>query len=156
MPSITKRTLTHSTEFIAWFAKGSGWTFNYKNMKKYADGKQLRDVWNLPLCQGKERLKGENGRAAHPTQKPLELFTRLIEMASQEGDIVLDPFIGSGTTAIASELLNRKWLGIDNKKEYIKLANERLEEYRKSKGKNSLVKNSKKFVVEHHHPSFFP
>lgn len=133
MPNITKRTLTHSTEFIAWFAKGSGWIFNYKNMKKYAEGKQLRDIWEFPLCQGRERLKGKDGRAVHPTQKPLELFKRLIEMASKEGDIVLDPFMGSGTTAIAAELLNRKWVGIDNKKEYIELANKRIEHFRKSK-----------------------
>lgn len=126
MPSITKRTLTHSTEFIVWFAKGSGWTFNYKNMKKYAQGKQLRDVWEFPVCQGKERIKGKNGRAAHPTQKPLEIFKRLIEMASNEEDTVLDPFIGSGTTAIASELLNRKWIGVDNNNEYIKIANYRI------------------------------
>ncbi|MEM3074547.1 MAG: site-specific DNA-methyltransferase [Candidatus Pacearchaeota archaeon] len=135
MPSITKRTLTHSTEFIVWFAKGSGWVFNYKEMKKYANGKQLKDVWEFPLCQGKERIKNGNGRAAHPTQKPLELFTRLIEMASKEGDIVLDPFMGSGTTAIASEILNRKWIGIDNKKEYIELANKRIEDFRKKKHK---------------------
>ncbi|MBI3027300.1 site-specific DNA-methyltransferase [Candidatus Woesearchaeota archaeon] len=139
MPSITKRTLTHSTEFIVWFAKGSGWTFNYKNMKKYAHGKQLKDVWEFPVCQGKERIKGKNRRAAHPTQKPLEIFKRLIEMASNESDVVLDPFIGSGTTAIASELLNRKWVGIDNKKEYIEIANKRIEHLRKNKKLTSLV-----------------
>lgn len=62
MPNITKRTLTHSTEFICWFAKDKGWTFNYNEMKKYNFGKQLRDVWEFPLCQGKERIKGKNGR----------------------------------------------------------------------------------------------
>lgn len=127
MPNITKRMLTHSTEFIAWFVKGKGWIFNYENMKKYNKGKQLRDVWELPLCQGYERLKGKNGRAAHPTQKPVELFRRLMEMASKEGDIVLDPFIGSGTTAIAAIELKRKWIGIDNNKEYIKIANKRIQ-----------------------------
>ncbi|MBT5420349.1 MAG: site-specific DNA-methyltransferase, partial [Candidatus Cloacimonetes bacterium] len=66
MPNITKRMLTHSTEFIVWFSKGKGWTFNYNEMKKYNDGKQLKDVWEFPLCQGKERIKGEDGRAAHP------------------------------------------------------------------------------------------
>jgi len=127
MPSITKRQLTHSTEFIVWFSKGSGWTFNYEDMKKYNNGKQLKDVWHFPICQGRERLKGENGRAAHPTQKPLALFMRLIEMASNEGDIVLDPFIGSGTTAVACKKLNRFWIGIDNNKKYIDLANTRIE-----------------------------
>ncbi len=126
MPSITKRTLTHSTEFIAWFAKGKGWKFNYNTMKKYNQGKQLRDVWEFSVCQGPERIKGENGRAAHPTQKPLELFRRLIEMTTDEEDIVLDPFVGSGTTVIACEMLNRKWIGIDNNDKYICLANDRI------------------------------
>lgn len=126
MPNITTRTLTHSTEFIAWFAKGKCWKFNYNNMKKYNQGKQLRDLWEFPVCQGPERIKGENGRAAHPTQKPLELFKRLIEMASDENDIVIDPFIGSGTTALAAMQLNRNWIGIDNNKEYIDLANKRI------------------------------
>lgn len=139
MPSITKRTLTHSTEFIAWFAKERGWTFNYKKMKRYAQGKQLKDVWEFSICQGKERIKGKDGRAAHPTQKPLEIFKRLIEMASNEGDVVLDPFIGSGTTAIASELLNRKWIGIDNKNEYIELANKRIEQFRRNKKLTSIL-----------------
>jgi len=131
MPSITKRMLTHSTEFIVWFSKTKNWTFNYNEMKKYNYGKQLRDVWKFPSCQGPERIKGENKRAAHPTQKPLKLFKRLIEMASKKGDIILDPFIGIGTTAIAAEELDRKWVGIDNNPEYVKLANKRLEDYRK-------------------------
>lgn len=126
MPSITKRQLTHSTEFFVWFAKGTGWTFNYNDMKKYSKGKQLKDIWTHPLCQGKERIKGNNGRAAHPTQKPLPLFIRLIEMASDERDIVLDPFMGSGTTSEACAKLNRFWIGIEKKKEYIDIANKRM------------------------------
>lgn len=129
MPSITKRMLTHSTEFIIWFSKGKKWTFNYDKMKKYNYGKQLRDVWDFPSCQGPERIKGENGRSVHPTQKPLKLFRRLIEMATNEKDLILDPFIGSGTTAIASEELCRRWIGIDNNKEYIELANERINKH---------------------------
>lgn len=136
MPSITKRMLTHSTEFIVWFAKGKPWTFNYDKMKKYNYGKQLRDVWDFPSCQGPERIKGENGRAAHPTQKPLKLFKRLIEMASKEGDIIVDPFIGSGTTAIIAEELGRKWIGIDNDPKYIQIANARLEKIKSQKKLN--------------------
>lgn len=126
MPNITKRMLTHSTEFIVWFAKKKDWTFNYDKMKKYNYGKQLRDVWDFPSCQGTERLKGNDGRASHPTQKPEKLFRRLIEMATNEEDMVLDPFVGSGTTAVVCEGLNRKWIGIDNNLEYIKIANERI------------------------------
>src|SRR3989344_5733225 len=103
MPNITKRMLTYSTEFIVWFSKSKKWTFNYQKMKKYNFGKQLRDVWDFPSCQGEERIKGGDGRAAHPTQKPLKLFERLIEMTTNEGDIVLDPFMGSGTTGVACE-----------------------------------------------------
>jgi len=128
MPNITKRMLTHSTEFVVWFAKDKGWIFNYNSMKKYNQGKQLRDVWRFPLCQGEERIKGANGKAAHPTQKPLELFKRLIEMASNEGEIVLDPFVGAGTTSLAAKLLKRRWIGIDNNSEYIKIADKRLSE----------------------------
>jgi len=132
MPSITKRFLTHSTEFIVWFAKGSGWTFNYDDMKKYNFDKQLKDVWRFSVCQGKERIKGENNRAAHPTQKPLALFHRLVEMASNEGDIVLDPFMGSGTTAVVCEKLNRKWIGIEQDKKYIKIADKRIKDFLKN------------------------
>ncbi len=133
MPNITKRMLTHSTEFIVWFAKGKQWTFNYEKMKKYNYGKQLRDVWDFPSCQGPERVKGENGRAAHPTQKPIKLFRRLIEMASKEGELVLDPFVGSGTTALVSEELGRKWIGIDNNPDYVAIADDRLSKIKKQK-----------------------
>jgi len=135
MPNITKRTLTHSTEFVVWFAKGSGWTFSYNEMKKYNDGKQLRDVWEFALCQGKERIKGSNRRATHPTQKPQELFKRLIEMATNEGDTVLDPFIGSGTTAVTALDLKRLYIGIENNKDYYNLAVDRINNF---KGVNKL------------------
>ncbi len=130
MPNITKRMLTHSTEFIVWFAKGRKWTFNYEKMKKYNYGKQLRDVWEFPSCQGPERIKKEDGRSAHPTQKPLKLFKRLIEMSSNEGDLVLDPFVGSGTTGVACEELKRDWIGLENNEEYIKFANQRVSKFR--------------------------
>ena len=126
MPNVTKRTLTHSTEYVVWAAKSKGWTFNYMYMKKYANNKQLRDVWEFPLCQGPERIKGKSGRAAHPTQKPLELTRRLIEMASIKGDVVLDPFIGTGTTAVAAKELKRKWYGIETNPEYVKIAKKRI------------------------------
>ncbi len=133
MPSITKRMLTHSTEFIVWFTKGKKWTFNYEKMKKYNYGKQLRDVWDFPSCQGPERIKREDGRAAHPTQKPLNLFKRLIEMASKESDIILDPFMGSGTTAVAAQELERKWIGLDSSEEYVKIADERVNKIKPQK-----------------------
>lgn len=128
MPNITKRTLTHSTEYVVWAAKSKGWIFNYNDMKKYSDGKQLRDVWEFPLCQGPQRIKNDSGRAAHPTQKPLEFMKRLIEMATKDGDSVLDPFLGSGTTAVAANQMKRKWIGIENNSEYVKIAKKRIED----------------------------
>ena len=126
MPNVTKRILTHSTEYVVWAAKSKGWTFNYMDMKKYSNGKQLRDVWEFALCQGPQRIKNESGRAAHPTQKPLEFMKRLIEMASNKGDLILDPFIGVGTTAVAANQLKRKWVGIENNPEYVKIAKKRI------------------------------
>ncbi|GAI32684.1 unnamed protein product, partial [marine sediment metagenome] len=112
MPNMTKRVFTHSTEFVVWAIKGSGWTFNYEKIKeinpeKQKDGsrKQMRDVWSLPLVQGKERLRGKDGRALHPTQKPEEMLKRIIIASSNEGDLVLDPFLGSGTTVVVAEQL---------------------------------------------------
>jgi site-specific DNA-methyltransferase (adenine-specific) len=126
MPNVTKRTLTHSTEYVVWAAKSKGWTFNYTDMKKYANGKQLRDVWEFALCQGPQRIKNESGRAAHPNQKPLEFMKRLVEMATKKGDTVLDPFIGVGSTAVAADQLKRKWVGIESNSEYVKIAKKRI------------------------------
>jgi len=126
MPNITKRTLTHSTEYAVWATKSTGWVYNYMEMKKYSNGKQLRDVWEFSLCQGSQRIKNKSGRAAHPTQKPLEFFKRLVEMASNEGDVILDPFLGTGTTAVVANDLKRRWVGIENKKDYIKIAKKRI------------------------------
>ena len=133
MPNMTKRVFTHSTEFIVWAIKGKRWIFNYEelktiNPKKKKDGsaKQMRDVWSLPLVQGKERLRNKDGRALHPTQKPEELLHRIIIASSNKGDIVLDPFLGSGTTALVAQKLGRKWIGIEIKDKYIKAAKKRL------------------------------
>ena len=101
-------------------------------MKKYANNKQLRDVWEFALCQGSERIKNKSGRAAHPTQKPLELTRRLIEMSTKKGDKVLDPFIGSGTTAVAANELKRKWYGIESNPDYVKIAKTRLQKANKN------------------------
>jgi len=133
MPNMTRRVFTHSTEFVIWAVKGKGWIFNYEELKninpeKQKDGssKQMRDVWALPLVQGKERLRGKNGRASHPTQKPEEMLKRIILASSVEGDIVLDPFLGSGTTAFVAKKLGRSWIGIELNKKYVDLAKKRL------------------------------
>jgi site-specific DNA-methyltransferase (adenine-specific)/modification methylase len=134
MPNMTKRLFTHSTEFIVWAVKGKNWVFNYDELKKInperqLDGslKQMRDVWALPLVQGKERLRGVNGRAAHPTQKPEELLKRIIIASSNKGGVVLDPFLGSGTTTAVAEKLGRKWIGIEQDESYVKMAQKRMQ-----------------------------
>ena len=117
---MTRRVFTHSTEFVIWAVKGKKWTFNYEelrkiNPEKQKDGsiKQMRDVWALPLVQGKERIRGKNGKALHPTQKPEEMLKRIIIASSNKGDVVLDPFLGSGTTAVVAKRLKRDWIGIE-------------------------------------------
>ena len=126
MPNMTKRVFTHSTEFVIWAVKGKKWVFNYEaikdiNPERQKDGnkKQMRDVWPLPLVQGKERIRYTNKRAIHPTQKPEEMLKRIIIASSLEGDLVLDPFMGSGTTAFVAKSLKRKWIGIEKEKKYI-------------------------------------
>lgn len=133
MPNMTRRVFTHSTEFVIWAVKGSGWTFNYEiikeiNPERQKDGrtKQMRDFWALPLVQGKERLCGKDGRALHPTQKPEEMLKRIILASSNKGDVVLDPFLGSGTTAVVAKKLGRKWIGIEKSKAYVKIAEKRV------------------------------
>ena len=86
----------------------------------------MRDLWKLPLVQGKERLRGDDGRALHPTQKPEEMLKRIILASSQEGDIVLDPFVGSGTTTYVAKKYGRRWIGIEQDKEYVKIAKRRM------------------------------
>ena len=134
MPNLTRRVLTHSTEFVIWAVKGKGWIFNYEvlkelNPQKQKDGssKQMRDIWEMPLVQGKERLKDKNSnKALHPTQKPEEMLKRIILGFSNEGDIVLDPFSGSGTTAVVAKRYKRKFIGIEKDKTYFEASFKRL------------------------------
>ncbi len=135
MPNLTKRVFTHSTEFIVWAVKNPGWVFNYEVLKKINperqknnDPKQMRDVWDIPLVQGKERLKDKDGKTLHPTQKPEELLRRIILASSNAGDTVLDPFLGSGTTAFIAKKYKRNWIGIEKNREYVKFAKLRLKD----------------------------
>lgn len=140
MPNITKRTFTHSTEFVCWFVKGKNWVFNYEDVKEFnpnrtklGEKKQMRDFLDfieLPIVQGKERIRGENGRALHPTQKPEKLLELIIRASSNENDILLDPFFGTGTTGFVADKLNRYWIGIEKNTDYIKIAEERLNKNR--------------------------
>ena len=123
-PNLSCRYFTHSTETILWARKNTESArhfFNYELMKKLNGGKQMKDVWTGPLTPQKEKTYGK-----HPTQKPLYLLERILLASTREDDLVLDPFCGSGTTGVACKILNRKFIGIDNNADFIKLSKERL------------------------------
>ena len=133
MPNFKCRRFTNNHETLIWAVKNKNcknYTFNYEFLKKINDDKQMKDTdWVFPICQGPERLRDENGVKAHPTQKPLKLIQQVLITASKKGDLVLDPFMGSGTTAVVAKALSRDWIGIEKEKKYVDLANKRVEEY---------------------------
>lgn len=124
-PNLSCRYFTHSTEIVLWAAKNkkSKHYFNYELMKKMNKGKQMRNVWEISAPQAQEKKFGK-----HPTQKPVELLTRLMLASTKEGDLVLDPFSGSSTTGVAAVSLNRKFVGIELEDDYLKHSVKRLEE----------------------------
>jgi len=123
-PNLSCRYFTHSTETVIWAAKNqkSKHTFNYELMKAISNGKQMRNVWEISPPQPKEKIHGK-----HPTQKPVMLLDRIIQASTNEGDLVLDPFNGSGSTGIAALRLDRKYVGIELSKEYLDLTVSRIE-----------------------------
>ncbi|XSG81016.1 MAG: site-specific DNA-methyltransferase [Methyloligella sp. ZOD6] len=130
MPNFRGRRFTNAHETLIWAAKSqkSRYRFNYEAMKALNDDLQMRSDWLLPICSGPERLKVETGKKAHPTQKPEALLGRVILASSNAGDVVLDPFAGSGTTAAAAKKLGRHYIGIERDPEYARLARKRLSE----------------------------
>ncbi|BDH64568.1 DNA-methyltransferase [Enterococcus faecalis] len=122
-PNLGCRMFTHSTETILWAKqnKKSKHIFNYHLMKKINGNKQMKDVWTTTTIKKSEKKYGN-----HPTQKPIDIIERMILASTNEDSIILDPFIGSGTTLLAAKMLNRKSIGIDVEKEYINLANKRI------------------------------
>jgi DNA modification methylase len=125
-PNITGRLLTESTEFIIWACNNSpadakNWTFNYDASKEMNQGKQLRNMWSIPVTSPSEKQFG-----SHPTQKPLALVERIVRLWTKAGDCVLDCFLGTGTTAVACEQTDRKWVGIEKDPKYREIATKRL------------------------------
>ena len=127
MPNFRGKRFTNAHETLIWAQKlrGQRYTFNYKTMKGMNDDVQMRSDWHLPLCTGHERLK-EDGVKAHPTQKPEALLYRVILASSNPGDVVLDPFFGTGTTGAVAKTLHRHWIGIEREPRYVRLAQARL------------------------------
>ena len=128
MPNFRGRRFTNAHETLIWCAKGrdARYTFNYTAMKALNDELQMRSDWLLPICSGGERLKDGNGRKVHPTQKPEALLHRVILAATRPGDLVLDPFFGTGTTGVVAKRLGRHYLGIERDPDYIAAAQARL------------------------------
>ncbi len=127
MPNFRGVRFTNAHETLIWAQKikGARYTFNYRAMKSLNDDLQMRSDWELPICAGQERLK-INGSKAHSTQKPEALLYRVIQASSNPGDVVLDPFFGSGTTGAVAKKLHRRWIGVERDELYIKVAQERL------------------------------
>src|SRR3990170_1060617 len=121
-------TNAHETLLWAQKQKGAPYTFNHHAMKALNEGKQMRSDWLLPASSGAARLRGANGSAAPPTQKPEALLYRVLLASSLPGDVVLDPFFGSGTTGAVAKRLHRHWIGIEKEKAYIKIARARIAE----------------------------
>jgi modification methylase len=128
MPNFRGTRFTNAHETLLWCAKSptARYTFNYDAMKALNDDLQMRSDWLIPLCTGPERSK-TNGRKAHPTQKPEALLYRVIVAGSNPGDVVLDPFFGTGTTGAVAKRLGRQWIGMEQDAAYIAVAEARID-----------------------------
>lgn len=142
-PNLSCRFFTHSTEFILWAKKSekSKHYFNYELMKAINGGTQMRDVWTLPAI-----AKWEKSCGKHPTQKPLPLLARIILASTKENDWILDPFSGSGTTGIASTILGRRFLGLEQEFEFLDMSKARREELNDKKIKHDYYQRIVKYV----------
>jgi len=124
MPNFRGKRFTNAHETLLWCLRDKeqkGYTFNYDAMKALNDEVQMRSDWTLPICSGAERLKQDGGKA-HATQKPEALLHRVILASSRPGDVVLDPFFGTGTTGAVAKRLGRRWIGIEREARYAELA----------------------------------
>ncbi|HSX75209.1 MAG TPA: site-specific DNA-methyltransferase [Shinella sp.] len=130
MPNFKGRRFQNAHETMIWATrdpKAKGYTFNYDAMKAANDDVQMRSDWLFPICNGGERLKGEDGKKVHPTQKPEALLARVLMASSKPGDVVLDPFFGSGTTGAVAKRLGRHFVGIEREQAYIDAARARID-----------------------------
>ena len=128
MPNFKGTRFTNAHETLIWASQGekSRYHFNYRAMKTLNDELQMRSDWVIPICGGQERLK-ENGHKAHPTQKPEALLYRVLLATTEKGDVVLDPFFGTGTTGAVAKRLGREWIGCEREPAYREVATKRIE-----------------------------
>lgn len=142
MPNFLGTRFTNATETLIWAKKhenAKGYTFNYQLMKKFNKGKQMRSDWYIPICNGGERLKDSEGKKVHSTQKPETLLKYIILSSSKEGDLILDPFAGTGTTGAIAKKYGRRFILIEQDKDYCDWIKKRL----------SLIKDREKWLEEH-------
>ena len=129
MPNFKGRRFQNAHETMIWAsrdAKAKSYTFNYDALKASNDDVQMRSDWLFPICSGGERLKGEDGKKVHPTQKPEALLARVIMASTKPGDVILDPFFGTGTTGAVAKRLGRNFVGIEREQDYIEAASARI------------------------------
>jgi modification methylase len=146
MPNFRGKRLTNAHETMIWASKSEGakYTFNYEALKALNEGVQMRSDWVLPICTGGERLKDAAGDKAHPTQKPESLLHRIILGSTNPGDVVLDPFFGTGTTGAVAKMLGRDYIGIEREESYRVVATERLARVRKFDAEALEITGSKR------------
>jgi len=145
MPNFRGRRFTNAHETLIWVAKDKDarYRFNYESMKTLNDDLQMRSDWTLPICSGGERLK-KDGKKAHPTQKPESLLYRVILSSTEPGDVILDPFFGTGTTGAVARKLGRNWIGLEQDPEYAEIATARIKRVKTEKDLELLRAASKR------------
>src|SRR5215213_2652323 len=128
MPNFRGTRFTNAHETLLWCSKDerARYTFNYRAMKALNEDLQMRSDWLMPICSGSERVKGDDGAKAHPTQKPEALLYRILLACTKPGDVVLDPFFGTGTTGAVARRLGRRWIGIEREVSYVTVAKQRI------------------------------
>ena len=146
MPNFRGKRFTNAHETLIWAAKGekSRYTFNYEALKALNEGVQMRSDWVIPLCTGHERLKDDNGDKAHPTQKPEALLHRVLVATTSPGDLVLDPFFGTGTTGAVAKRLGRDFIGIERDPDHAARARARIDRVRRLETDALQVTGSKR------------
>lgn len=146
MPNFRGTRFTNAHETLIWATKSedSRPTFNYDAMKMMNDGVQMRSDWTLPICTGMERLKKSNGEKVHPTQKPEALLGRVILSTSNPGDVIVDPFFGTGTTGAVAKKFGRHYIGFEREEDYIIHAKRRIERVEAGSGTAIAVTPSKR------------
>jgi modification methylase len=146
MPNFRGRRFTNAHETLIWASKSKDarYHFAYEAMKSLNDDLQMRSDWLFPLCTGSERLKDEKGEKAHPTQKPEALLYRILMASSEPGDLVIDPFFGTGTTGAVAKRLGRRWIGLEREHAYAQLASRRIAAVEEAPEKEFLYAPSKR------------